>query len=323
MKKAFLTAMMMLSLAGVSHAAAAQEYPTDIVRLSVPYAPGGTTDVLARLIAQELSAKYGKQVIVENKVGAGGNIAAAALAKAKPDGHNLMMASVGQFAINPLIFAKPGYDAKRDFIPVVAVAEVPNLLVSNPTSGIKSVKDLIAKSKASPGAINFASTGNGASTHLSGVLFARMAGVDMQHVPYKGSAPGLAALFSNEIHVMFDNLSSALSHVKSGKLTALAVTSRARFSQLPEVPTVAESGLKGYESTAWFGIVAPVGTPQAIVDKLNADINAVMKDQSMRNKFINMGVTPLGGSTAAFNQLINDDMPKWAPVVRDAKLEVN
>jgi tripartite-type tricarboxylate transporter receptor subunit TctC len=323
MKNVFRTAVMMLSLAGVSCAAAAQEYPTDIVRLSVPYAPGGTTDVLARLIAQELSAKYGKQVIVENKVGAGGNIAAAALAKAKPDGYNLMMASVGQFAINPLIFAKPGYDAKRDFNPVVAVAEVPNLVVSNPTSGIKSVKDLIAKSKASPGSINFASTGNGASTHLSGVLFARMAGIDMQHIPYKGSSPGLAALLGNEVHVMFDNLSSALSHVKSGKLTALAVTSKARFSQLPEVPTVAESGLKGYESTAWFGIVAPAGTPKPIIDKLNADINAVMKDPSMRNKFINMGVTPLGGSTIAFKQLINDDMSKWAPVVRDAKLEVN
>lgn len=323
MKKKIRTAVTMLSLALATGAAQAQEYPTDIVRISVPYAAGGTTDLLTRLIAQQLGTKYGKPVIVENKVGAGGNIAAAALAKSKPDGYNLMMASVGQFAINPLIFAKPGYDAKQDFSPVAAVAEVPNLIVSNPASGIKSVKDLVAKAKASPGSINFASTGNGASTHLSGVLFGRMAGVDMVHVPYKGSAPGLIALLGNEVHIMFDNLSSALPHVKGGKLTALAVTSAARFSQLPEVPTVAELGLKGYESTAWFGIVAPAGTPKAIVEKLNADINAIIKDPAVRNKFISMGVTPLGGSTAEFSQLINHDMARWAPVVRDAKLEVN
>ncbi len=301
----------------------AEGYPNQPVRLLVPYAPGGTTDLLARVVAKELGARLAGNVIVENRTGAGGNIAAAALARSQPDGYTLMMASVGQFAINPLIFSKPGYDAARDFTPVASVAEVPNVLVVNKTSPLHSIQDLIAQARTKPGQLTFASSGNGSSNHLAGVLFSSMAKVDSLHVPYKGSAPGVQALYAGDVSMMFDNLSSSLSHIRSGELRALGVTSTARVAQLPDVPTIAEAGLAGYEASAWFGIVAPAGIQAAISDRLNAEINAVLNSDAIRGQLIDMGMTPIPASREAFQARIDADMAKWAPVVRNANLVIN
>lgn len=301
----------------------AEGYPNQPVRLLVPYAPGGTTDLLARVVAKELGARLAGNVIVENRTGAGGNIAAAALARSQPDGYTLMMASVGQFAINPLIFSKPGYDAARDFTPVASVAEVPNVLVVNKTSPLHSIQDLIAQARTKPGQLTFASSGNGSSNHLAGVLFSSMARVDSLHVPYKGSAPGVQALYAGDVSMMFDNLSSSLSHIRSGELRALGVTSTARVAQLPDVPTIAEAGLAGYEASAWFGIVAPAGIQAAISDRLNAEINAVLNSDAIRGQLIDMGMTPIPASREAFQARIDADMAKWAPVVRNANLVIN
>ncbi len=306
----------------VAAPALAQDYPNAVVRHVVPYAAGGTTDVLARLISQRLSQKYSHQVIVENRTGAGGNIAAAFVARAPADGHTLMMSSVGQFTTNPLIFSSPGYRIE-ELAPVIAVADVPNVLVTRAESPIDSVAALIREAKAAPGRITFASSGNGSSNHLAGVMLAQMAGLDLLHIPYKGSAPGIQALYGGEVNVMFDNLSSALQHIRSGKLRALAVTSANRVAQLPDVPTVAEAGLPGYAASAWFGIVAPKGTPAAVVGKLNADIQAVLDDADSRQRLADMGVTILGGSVQDFAKRIADDVRRWEPVVKGAGLTVN
>jgi tripartite-type tricarboxylate transporter receptor subunit TctC len=323
MKYKLMAALGALSvgLAGASHAT--KSFPSEPVRVIVPYAPGGTTDLLARLLAKNLAEKYSAQVIVENKTGAGGNIAASAVARSEANGYTVMMASIGQFAINPLIFSSPGYNAEKDFVAVAAIAEVPNVLVINATNKIDSLNALLAEAKANPGGTAFASSGNGSSNHLAGVLLSQMAGVELMHVPYKGSAPGLQALYGGDVQIMFDNLSSALPHIKGGRLRALGGTSSARFPQLAEVPTIAELGLPGYEASAWFGIVAPAGTPTAVVNQLNADINEILKNPAISKQLIEMGMTPMGGTPAEFTARIADDMKKWAPVVRDAKLVVN
>lgn len=311
-----------MAVSALSAGAAAAPYPAEPVRLVVPYAPGGTTDLLARLIASKLSAKYERQVVVENKTGAGGNIAAGFLARSRPDGYTLMMASIGQFAINPLIFSAPGYDAAKDFQPVIQVTRVPNVLVVNAASKLDSLQDLIKLAQAQPG-VTYASSGNGSSNHLAGALLAHMANIDMLHIPYKGSAPGLQALYGGDVQVMFDNLSSALPHVQGGKLRALGVSSETRFSKLPDVPTIAESGLPGYEASAWFGLVAPAGTPAAIVEQLNRDVAAVLADNEVRPKLLEMGMTPQGGSVAQFQAVIDADIRKWKPIVQSLNLAVN
>lgn len=311
-----------MAVSALSAGAAAAPYPAEPVRLVVPYAPGGTTDLLARLIASKLSAKYERQVVVENKTGAGGNIAAGFLARSRPDGYTLMMASIGQFAINPLIFSAPGYDAAKDFQPVIQVTRVPNVLVVNAASKLDSLQDLIKLAQAQPG-VTYASSGNGSSNHLAGALLAHMANIDMLHIPYKGSAPGLQALYGGDVQVMFDNLSSALPHVQGGKLRALRVSSETRFSKLPDVPTIAESGLPGYEASAWFGLVAPAGTPAAIVEQLNRDVAAVLADNDVRSKLLEMGMTPQGGSVAQFQAVIDADIQKWKPIVQSLNLAVN
>lgn len=311
-----------MAVSALSAGAAAAPYPAEPVRLVVPYAPGGTTDLLARLIASKLSAKYERQVVVENKTGAGGNIAAGFLARSRPDGYTLMMASIGQFAINPLIFSAPGYDAAKDFQPVIQVTRVPNVLVVNAASKLDSLQDLIKLAQAQPG-VTYASSGNGSSNHLAGALLAHMANIDMLHIPYKGSAPGLQALYGGDVQVMFDNLSSALPHVQGGKLRALGVSSETRFSKLPDVPTIAESGLPGYEASAWFGLVAPAGTPAAIVEQLNRDVAAVLADNDVRSKLLEMCMTPQGGSVAQFQAVIDADIQKWKPIVQSLNLAVN
>src|SRR5690349_12578544 len=240
-------------------------YPTKPIRLIVPFPPAGTTDILARAVAQKLSETWGQQVVVDNHPGAGGNIGSDIVAKASPDGYTLLMGTVGTHAINPSLYAKMPYDHVKDFAPVILVAGVPNVLVVNPALPVKSVQELIVYGKANPGKLNFASSGNGTSIHLSGELFKTMTGIQMTHVPYKGSSPALTDLIAGQVQLMFDNLPSSLQFIKAGKLRALAVTSLERSSALPDVPTLAESGLPGFEVSSWFGVLAPAGTPNDII----------------------------------------------------------
>jgi len=296
--------------------ASAADYPTKPIRLVVPFPPGGTTDILARAVAQKLSETWNQQVIVDNRPGAGGNIGSDLVAKAAPDGYTLVMGTVGTHAINPNLYAKMPYDHVKDFAPVILVAGVPNVLVVNPSLPVHSVKELIDYAKANPGKLNFASSGNGTSIHLSGELFKTMAGVQMTHVPYKGSSPALADLMGGQVQLMFDNLPSSLGLIKGGKLRAIAVTSATRAAALPDVPTIAESGLPGFEASSWFGVLAPAATPHEIVAKLNGTIALWLATPEAKEKLLAQGAIAAGGSPEDFARHIDRETAKWAKVVK-------
>ena len=268
-------------------------YPTKPIRLVVPFPAGGATDILAREVAKHLTETWGQSVVVDNRPGAGGNIGSELVAKSPPDGYTLEMGTVGTHAINASLYSKMPYDHVKDFVPVILVAGVPNVLVVNPSVPVNSVQEFIAYAKANPGKLNFASSGSGTSIHLSGELFKVMAGVQMTHVPYKGSAPALQDLLGGQVQLMFDNLPPSLPQIKAGKLRALAVTSATRAPALPDVPTVAEAGLPGFEASSWFGVLAPAGTPPAIVAKLHGALMTVMKDPGVRGWG---AVAPIGGA---------------------------
>jgi tripartite-type tricarboxylate transporter receptor subunit TctC len=259
-----------LGLVPLAHAQSG--YPGKPVRLVVPFPAGGTTDILARAVAQKLSEAWGQSVVVDNRPGAGGNIGSELVARAAPDGYTLLMGTVGTHAINASLYSKMPYDHVKDFAPVILVAGVPNVLVVNPSVPVNSVPELIAYLKANPGKVNFASSGSGTSIHLSGELFKVMTGVQMTHVPYKGSAPALTDLVGGQVQLMFDNLPSSLAFIKAGKLRALAVTSAARAAALPDVPTIAESGVPGFEASSWVGVLAPTGTPPDVIARINAEV---------------------------------------------------
>jgi len=303
--------------------ASAQTYPTKPIRLVVPFPPGGATDILARDVAQKLTEAWGQQVIVDNRPGAGGNIGSELVAKSAPDGYTLEMGTVGTHAINASLYAKMPYDHVNDFAPVILVAGVPNVLEVNPAVPVNSVAELIAYAKANPGKLNFASSGNGTSIHLSGELFKVMAGVQMTHVPYKGSAPALQDLLGNQVQLMFDNLPPSLPQIKAGKLRALAVTSLARAPALPDVPTMAEAGLPGYEASSWFGVLAPAGTPAAIVAKLNAEIAKWLATPEAKEKLSKQGANAAGGTPEDFAKHIAAETAKWAKVVKDSGAKID
>ncbi len=311
-----LIAVVAASLFAASLAFAQATYPSKPIRMVVPFPPGGTTDILARAVAQKLTEAWGQQVIVDNRPGAGGNIGSDLVAKAAPDGYTLLMGTVGTHAINPSLYARMPYDAQKDFAPVILVAGVPNVLEVNPSLPVHTVQELIAYARANPGKLNFASSGNGTSIHLSGELFKAMTGVKMTHVPYKGSAPALADLVGGQVQLMFDNLPSSLGLIKGGKLRAIAVTSTTRSSALPDVPTIAESGLPGYEASSWFGVLAPARTPPAIVDKLNAVIGAWLASPEAKEKLASQGAVAAGGTPADFAHYIASETVKWAKVVK-------
>ena len=313
---AFVTACM-------ASVAFAQSYPNHAIRLVVPFPAGGTTDILARAAAQKLTETLGQSVVVDNRPGAGGNIGAELVAKAAPDGYTLLMGTVGTHAINPSLYTKMPYDHIKDFVPVVLVAGVPNVLVVNPSLPINSVADLIKLAKAKPGTINFASSGSGTSIHLSGELFKTMAGVDMTHVPYKGSAPALQDLMGGQVQIMFDNLPSSLALIKAGKLRAIAVTSLKRAPALPDVPTIAESGLPGFEASSWFGILAPAGTPAPIVAKINAEVNKWLQSPDAKEQLLAQGAEAAGGSPEQFVAHIRAETDKWAKVVKASGAKVD
>ncbi|HXZ55098.1 MAG TPA: tripartite tricarboxylate transporter substrate binding protein [Burkholderiales bacterium] len=307
----------------IAAGASAQTYPNHPIRLVVPFPPGGTTDILAREVGERLTATLGQPVVIDNRAGAGGNIGADIVAKAPPDGYTLLMATVGTHAINASLYRKLPYDHIKDFAPVVLVAGVPNVLVVTPSLPVHSVAELIRLAKEKPGQLNFASSGNGTSIHLSGELFKTMAGVDMTHVPYKGSAFALTDLMAGQVQLMFDNLPSSLPHIKAGKLRAIAVTSSQRAPALPDVPTIAESGLPGFEASAWFGIVAPAGTPAAIVSRINADVNQWLRSPEAADKLLAQGAIAAGGTPEQFVAHIRAETDKWARVVKASGAKVD
>jgi tripartite-type tricarboxylate transporter receptor subunit TctC len=303
-------------------------WPSRTVRIVVPFAPGGTTDILARALAPELAKALGQSFIVENKAGAGGNLGADIVAKSAPDGYTLVMGTVGTQAINPSLYPKMPYDAAKDFAPITLVAGVPNVLVMNPAkakaAGITDVRSLIAYARANPGKLNMASSGNGTSIHLAGELFKSMTGTYMVHFPYKGSGPALLDLIGGTMDLMFDNLPSALPHVKSGRLIALAVTSSARSAALPDVPTVAEAGpVKGYEATSWFGLLAPAGTPTDIVQRVQQESAKALASPALKERLLSQGAIPGGMSSAEFGRFIAAETKKWAAVVKASGAKVD
>ena len=311
-----LVAVVAALAAPFTFAQSVANYPAKPVRLVVPFPAGGTTDILARAVAQKLSEAWGQQVIVDNRPGAGGNIGSDLVAKSTPDGYTLLMGTVGTHAINPSLYKNMPYDHVKDFAPVILVAGVPNVLVVNPSLPVHSVSELIAYAKANPGKLNFASSGNGTSIHLSGELFKVMTGVEMTHVPYKGSAPALTDLIGGQVQLMFDNLPSSLPFIRAGKLRALAVTSGARAAALPDLPTLAESGLPGFEASSWFGVLAPAGTPRDIVAKLNGAIASWLASPAAKEKLLAQGAIAAGGTPDDFARHIGAETSKWAKVVK-------
>ena len=305
-------------------------WPNKPVRIVVPFAPGGTTDILARALTPDLSRVFGQQFVVDNRAGAGGNVGAEIVAKAPADGYTLLMGTVGTHGINRALYAKLPYDPIKDFVPITLVAAVPNVMVMNvdkaKSLGIANVQDFIRVAKASPGKFNMASSGNGTSIHLAGELFKSMTGTFMLHLPYRGSGPALMDLVGGNADVMFDNLPSSMAQIKGGKLTALAVTSSQRSSALPDVPTVEQAGgptLKGFEASSWFGLLAPAGTPPEIVNRIQQEVAKSLASPAMKERLVAQGAIPGGNMPAEFAKHIDAEHKKWAQVVKASGAKVD
>jgi tripartite-type tricarboxylate transporter receptor subunit TctC len=303
--------------------ALAQTWPNRPLRLVVPFPAAGTTDIIAREVAAELAKSLGQQVVVDNRPGAGGNVGSDIVAKAAPDGYTLVMGTVGTHAINSSVYSKMPYDPVKDFAPVTLVAAVPNVLEVNNALPVRSVKDLIAYARANPGKLNFASSGNGTSIHLSGELFKAMAGVDMLHIPYKGSSPAITDLIADQAQLMFDNLPSSIGFIKSGQLRAIAVTTLNRSAALPDIPTINESGVPGFEASSWFGVLAPAGTPKEIVNRLHDDIVKALNTPALKKSMQAQGAEPVGDTPEQFAEHIRTEIAKWAKVVKQSGAHID
>ena len=303
-----------------SHARAQPTYPDHPVRIVVPYAPGGGTDLTTRLIAQRLTGRLGKSVVVENRPGGAGNLGVEVVARSAPDGYTLLMAGLS-FAVNPALFAKLNFDAIEDFEAVSLVAKVPLVVVVHPSVKANSIPELIALAKANPGRLNYASGGIGTANHVAGELFKYMAKVDIVHVPYKGGGPALSDVTGGQVQILFNTMTSTVGFIKSGKLRGLAVTGTQRLPETPELPTVAESGLPGFEVSAWFGVMAPAKTPQAIVKRLNEEIVAITRSAEARESFAQQSAEPVGSTPQAFAAHVRGEIDKWTKVARAANLK--
>ena len=306
---------------GATTSARAQAYPSKPVKILVAFTAGGTTDIMARSLAQRLSEKYKQPFVIENRPGAGGNIGTEAAVRAAPDGYTLIVNSVGPMAVNPTLYKSLGYDPLTDLVPIAQISDVPNVLVVHPSLAIKTVAQLVAHGKANTGQLNYASTGIGTSSHLSGYMLAARAGFEATHVPYKG-AEALKDLLAGRIQFMFATIPSVIAHIKAGNLVAIAVTSRERSRSLPDVPTVAESGFPGFEAGSWFGLFAPKGTPAAIVAELNRGTNDFIAEKQVQARMIEEGADPAGGTPEQFGAFVRREFEKWRAVVRESGAKV-
>ena len=305
------------ALCGASSAGAQSAYPSRPITIVVGFSAGGTTDIIARLISEELRKSLGQPIVIENRPGAGGNIGAELVAKAKPDGYTLLMGSVGPLAINASLYKRMPYDNLKDLTPITLVAQVPNMLVVNPrTLPAQTFQEFVSMVKATPNKYFYASTGSGTSSHLSGVLLNGLAGLDLTHVPYKGAVALNDVLSGEQVQCMFATIPSAIQLVRSGKLRALAVTSLKRSEGVSNLPTIAESGYPGFDAGSWFGLVGPAGLPHEIALKVQGEVARILKDPAMREKFVQQGADPVGSTPEEFGQYMRDETAKWAKVVK-------
>jgi tripartite-type tricarboxylate transporter receptor subunit TctC len=303
--------------------AAAQSFPSKPVRLVVPFPPGGPLDAIGRAIAQKLTEAWGQSVVVDNKPGAGGNIGADFVAKSPPDGYTVVMGALSTHAVNPSLYPQMPYDAVKDFAPITLVAVTPNVLVVNPSLPVTTAKEFIAYAKANPGKLNFGSGSNGSAGHLAGELFNVETGARMVHVPYKGGAPATQALLAGDTMLMFDNLANAMPQVKAGKLRALAVTTAQRSKLAPDLPTMAEAGLPGFDISTWFGLLAPAGTPRDIIAKWNADVTRILSSPEMRERLLAQGAEPAPDTPEEFARMIDAELAKYARIVKASGAKVD
>jgi tripartite-type tricarboxylate transporter receptor subunit TctC len=315
MSKVFAVMAAVCAMAGVVHAA--DTYPSRPIRMIVAYPPGGGTDQVGRVLADQLTMTLGQNVVVDNRGGATGNIGTELAARAVPDGYTLLMGNVAPNAVNVSLFKKLGFDPVKDFAPVSLVAVTPNILVAHPSMPVKTIKELIAYAKAKPGTLNFPSAGVGSSSHLAGEMLKSLAGISMVHIPFKGGGPALVAVIAGEVQIMFATMPAAMPHVKSGKVKPVAVTTAKRSQAMPELPTIAESGVKGYEASTWYGLLAPARTPPAIVTRLHADTVKILAGPT-RQRLEAQGFEPEGGTPAEFAAYIKTEIVKWAKVIKDA-----
>ncbi|KWT97020.1 MULTISPECIES: tripartite tricarboxylate transporter substrate binding protein [unclassified Variovorax] len=312
-----------VALAALSpHSVAAGAWPAKTVTLVVPFAAGGTTDIVGRTLGQALSELWGQPVVIDNRAGAGGNIGTALVSKAPADGHTLLLISGSVFTVNPHLYRKVPFDARKDFVPITKVASTPMVVVVPANSDAKDLKTLIGKARDKPGAVNFGSAGPGSQLHMAGEGFASAAGVELVHVPYKGEAPAFADLMAGQTQVVVGMIGAAASLVNDGRLRALAVTSKERSPLLPNVPTTAESGLPGFVNNGWFGLAAPAGTPKEIVEKIQRDTATVLERPALRDKLHALGMVPVGNSSSAFVRSIDEESARWATLIKSRKLSI-
>ena len=316
---AALTCLMPLPAAD----AQAQGYPNKPIRLIVPYAPGGATDIIGRAAAAEISKSIGQQVVIENRPGAGGNLGSEMVARAAPDGYTMVVSPSSLHGITPFLYSKLSYDPNKDLAPIIVLGAFANVLVVNPGVKANSVSELIALIKSQPGKISYASSGSGSTIHLSGEMFKHMLKLDIEHIPYKGSAPALTDLMGGQVQLMFDNIPSAIPHIRSGKLRALATTGAKRSASLPDLPTMIEAGLAGYESTAWFGLAFPAGTPKEIIAKMNAEGVKATKSPDFIKRMNDLGYDIVGGSPELMAAMIQEELRRWGPVVKASGAKVD
>lgn len=307
-------------LALAAGGAAAQAYPSKPIRWIIPFPPGGAMDVMARALAPKMSESMRQPVVTENRPGAGGNIGSEVVAKSAPDGHTMLIVSVGQ-AVNPSIYPKMTFDPVKDFEPVTLVAVVPNVLVVHPSVKANTIAELVALAKAQPGKLNYASAGNGTSIHLAAEVFGSMAGVNMMHVPYKGSGPAVTDLLGGQVNLMFDSITSAKPHIQAGKLRALGVTSARRSTALPNVPTIAEAGIKGYEVNPWFAVFVPAKTPKPVVDRLHDEITKALKAPDTLERFAAIGAEPIGSTPEQLAAHLKRETERWSAIIRERNLK--
>ena len=305
-----------LCIAALTASAMAQQYPSRPLRLIVPNGAGGSTDLVARTVANKLADALHQQVIVDNRGGSGGIIGTEIVAKAAPDGHTLLVGTIGNLAISPHLYRKLPYDPLRDFAPVTQLSAAAYMMLINPSLPARSVRDFVNYAKSRPGQTSYASAGNGTGSHLSTVLFLSVAGLDIAHVPYKGGAPGITDLIANQVQMMFNGIPSSLPHIASGRIRALAVSSPTRVAVAPELPTFTEAGYAGAEATSWTGVLAPAGTPSAVVARLNTELRAILQSADIRSRLLADGAEPAGSTPAAFSAYIKTELAKWGGVGR-------